>query len=190
MRQGKRELPTQKSQVGNAYENQNKYHLECDSFKQRPYRKCKQCEFEFLNISGQIILHDSIVPLIAPFLFLRARNLRSILRLFSPVVLTPSESAIAMRLISEHSADIERKHSIIEDTKQKCSFLPRATNFPVTAWCPRTVKSRRLGPRKLSQHPSLIDVLFMSTPWQITTYCTPTNTIGLIAKGGESNYTL
>lgn len=159
-----------------------KNHIVCD--REWQYIKCKKCELKFLNISGQTILQASPVPLIAPFLFLRARNRRRILRLFSPVVLTPSESAIAMRYISDHSTDIGRTHGLIEYIEQKYSFRPPARKFSVTAWCLGNDKSKETRPQENIKTPDLIDVLFVSTAWQITTYCAGRNTT---VKGGQAN---
>lgn len=76
---------------------------------------------------------NSFVPLMVSLLFLRTKNRRSIFRLFSPLVWTPSESAMAMRNISDHGTDMVRKRNITEATEQNCSFLPRG-KFYRTAW--------------------------------------------------------
>lgn len=103
------------------YETQYKYQMECNNLKRRHNRKCKQCEFEFLYITGHIILLNPFVPLIVSFLFLRTKNRRRILRLFSPVVLTPSDNAMAMSYISDHGTDVERKRSGIWGAEQNSS---------------------------------------------------------------------
>lgn len=102
------------------------------------------------SFTSRVTLLYSVVPLIVSFLFLRTMNRRSILRLFSPLLVTPSDSAMAIREINHHGTDIERKRNIIGGTKQNCSFCLEEIS-PNSLISARMTHPRRLGPRKLSE---------------------------------------
>lgn len=104
------------------------------------------------SFTSRVTLLYSVVPLIVSFLFLRTMNRRSILRLFSPLLETPSDSAMAIREINHHGTDIERKRNIVGGTKQNCSFCLEEIS-PNSLISARMTHPRRLGPRKLSEHP-------------------------------------
>lgn len=168
-----------------AEETQYKYQMKYNNVNRQNW-KCKQCYFEFLHISGHFTLLGGTFDCV----FLVLANHESS-QYFTPVLATAG-NAVGQR--HGHQRDQPPRHRYWTKAQYNWGhqtellILPRG-NFTKQLDISQNDTSKETRPQEIIRT-DLIDVLFMSTPWQITTHCEQNNTIELIAKGGEPNYTL